>query len=99
MKYYLVQGKETDEPADHAFTFHYSSDRALTFKELETLAFEEYCFNVGIEKAKDGKFYFPPWDPDLPATEEWEVDIRIWEIYQSDSPINLFTQTNKEVKL
>tara|TARA_B100000459_G_scaffold135234_1_gene91235 strand:+ start:1465 stop:1758 length:294 start_codon:yes stop_codon:yes gene_type:complete len=95
MKYYLVQGKETDEPADDAFTFHYQSDRALTFKEIETLAVEEYCSDEGIEKAKDGKFYFPQWDPDVPATEQ-EVDICIWEIYQSDSPITLFTQTNKE---
>ena len=95
MKYYLVQGQETEGSADDSFTFHYSSSKGFTFEELETLALEEYCSDEGIEKAKDGKFYFPQWDPDVPATEQ-EVDICIWEIYQSDSPITLFTQTNKE---
>ena len=90
MKYYLVQGKETDASADDAFTFHYSSSKGFTFEELETLALEEYCSDEGIEKAKDGKYY---WDPEEMADE---VIINIWDIFQSDSPITDLTQTNKE---
>ena len=90
MKYYLVQGKETEESADDAFTFHYSSSKGFTFKELETLALEEYCSDEGIEKAKDGKYYWCPEE----MTDE--VLINIWDIFQSDSPITLLTQTNKE---
>ncbi len=90
MKYYLVQGKETDDSADDSFTFHYSSSKGFTFEELETLALEEYCSDEGIEKAKDGKYY---WDPEEMADE---VIINIWDIFQSDSPITDLTQTNKE---
>ena len=90
MKYYLVQGKETDDSADDAFTYHYASSKGFTFEELETLALEEYCSDGGIEKAKDGKYY---WESDDTTTA---VVIDIWDIYQSYSPITLFTQTTKE---
>ena len=90
MRYYLVQGKETDDSADDSFTFHYSSSKGFTFEELETLALEEYCSDECIEKTKDGKYYWCPEE----MTDE--VLINIWDIFQSDSPITLFTQTNKE---
>ena len=89
MKYYLVQGKETQGSADDSFTFHYSSSKGFTFEELETLALEEFCSDDRIEKTKDGKYYWCPEEMD-------EVLINIWDIFQSDSPITLFTQTNKE---
>ena len=93
MKYYLVQGKETDESADDSFTYYYASiEKDFTLKELETLALDEYCNDRDIDRAKDGKYY---WESD-DMTEMTEVVIDIWDIFQSDSPINLFTQTSKE---
>jgi hypothetical protein len=93
MRYYLVQGKETDDSADDSFTYHYVSiDKDFTLKELETLALDQYCNDRDIDRAKDGKYY---WESD-DMTEMTEVVIDIWDIFQSDSPITLFTQTNKE---
>ena len=91
MKYYLVQGKETDDSADDSFTYHYASiEKDFTLKELETLALDQYCNDADIDRAKDGKYYWYPEE----MTDE--VTINIWDIFQSDSPITLFTQTNNE---
>ena len=93
MKYYLVQGQETEESADDSFTYHYASiNKDFTLEELETLALDQYCNYLDIDRAKDGKYY---WESD-DMTEMTEVVIDIWDIFQSDSPITLLTQTNND---
>ena len=53
MKYYLVQGKETDDSADDSFTYHYASiEKDFTLNELETLALDQYCNDRDIDRAK-----------------------------------------------
>lgn len=86
--YYIVQGKERDCSADDSFTYNYSGE--FSFEELKLKALIDHCKDEGIEKASDGKFY----DPD---SEEFdEIDIDIWDIFKSDTPIVRLVDTTIE---
>ena len=82
MKYYIVQGKERNDSADHFFTYHYSGD--FTFNELKRKAHLEYCDDAGYEEGVDGKYFIDDYkDSEYPI----EVSLDIWDIFQSDTPI------------
>ena len=88
--YYIVQGKERDFSADDSFTYNYSGD--FSFEELKHKVLLDYCKDEGFEKASDGKFY-----TDSEQFDEIEIDI--WDIFKSDTPITRLVDTTIEEDL
>ena len=90
--YYIVQGKEREFSADDSFTYNYSGE--FSFEELKHKALVDYCKDQGIEKASDGKFYSDP-DPEC-QFEDTEINLDIWDIFKSDTPIFRLVDTTIE---
>jgi hypothetical protein len=86
--YYIVQGKERDCSADDSFTYNYSGE--FSFEELKHKALIDHCKDEGIEKASDGKFYSDS------ECQFDEIDIDIWDIFKSDTPIVRLVDTTIE---
>ena len=79
--YYLIIGKENQEPVENAFTYYFEGN--FTTDELKNKVKESYYseYEIDMHGTRVTK------EPGLPPREEGTYNFNFWYIFKSEEPI------------